>query len=141
MRDERFCQGTPPPRGNNTVCCDVRSIWIYIYQLHVLKIQAFFKTGLWQCSDKLKKTKCYDYLQIKKYVRVSLLSRLKACVELFILQLVAEKTRELIKKDSTLKDVVMNSILIDHYLWDFRREHAEEMRDNIPFHRIRCIYY
>ena len=89
----------------------------------------------------IKKIKCYDYLQIKKYVRVSLLSRLKACLELFILQLVAEKTRELIKKDSTLKDVVMNSILIDHYLWDFRREHAEEMRDNIPFHRIRCIYY
>lgn len=55
--------------------------------------------------------------------------------------MVAEKTRELIEKDSSLKDVLMNSILIDHYLWDFRRDHAEEMRDNIPFHRIRCIYY
>ncbi|XP_055998805.1 Q-nucleotide N-glycosylase 1-like isoform X2 [Ostrea edulis] len=56
-------------------------------------------------------------------------------------ELVAERANELIKKDPSLKDVVMNSILIDHYLWDFRRDHAEEMRDNIPFHRIRCIYY
>lgn len=64
-----------------------------------------------------------------------------ACFIFFFLQLVAEKTRELIKKDLSLKDILMNSILIDHYLWDFRRDHAEEMRDNIPFHRIRCIYY
>lgn len=66
------------------------------------------------------------------------------CLEvmtLLYLQLVAERANELIKKDPSLKDVVMNSILIDHYLWDFRRDHAEEMRDNIPFHRIRCIYY
>lgn len=34
----------------------------------------------------------------------------------------------------------MNSIIIDHFLWDFRREHDAEMK-NVPFHRTRCIYY
>ncbi|WAR19835.1 QSPP-like protein, partial [Mya arenaria] len=32
-------------------------------------------------------------------------------------------------------DLLVNSILIDHYLWDYRRERADEMTD-IPFHKI-----
>ncbi|XP_042895509.1 queuosine 5'-phosphate N-glycosylase/hydrolase isoform X2 [Parasteatoda tepidariorum] len=38
------------------------------------------------------------------------------------------------------KDILFNSILIDHYLWEHRRKHAEEM-SSTPFHRVRCIYY
>lgn len=34
----------------------------------------------------------------------------------------------------------VNAILVDHYLWDLRREMAEEM-SHIPFHRCRGIYY
>ncbi|RUS85441.1 hypothetical protein EGW08_006774 [Elysia chlorotica] len=34
----------------------------------------------------------------------------------------------------------VNAILVDHYLWDLRREMADEM-SHIPFHRCRGIYY
>jgi hypothetical protein len=34
----------------------------------------------------------------------------------------------------------VNAILIDHFLWDYRRDHAEEMAD-IPFHKVRCLFY
>ncbi|XP_034104866.1 queuosine salvage protein [Drosophila albomicans] len=34
----------------------------------------------------------------------------------------------------------VNSILIDQYLWDYRREHAAEL-EYIPFHKVLSIYY
>ncbi|KAL7737635.1 hypothetical protein ACLKA6_007743 [Drosophila palustris] len=34
----------------------------------------------------------------------------------------------------------VNSILIDQYLWDYRREHATEL-EYIPFHKVLSIYY
>lgn len=34
----------------------------------------------------------------------------------------------------------INSILIDHFLWDYRREHAKSM-EKYPYHKTRCIYY
>lgn len=47
-------------------------------------------------------------------------------------------------KSSPSKDdenaVVCNSILIDHFLWDYRRQHAEEL-EHIPFHKTLSIYY
>ncbi|XP_073986152.1 queuosine 5'-phosphate N-glycosylase/hydrolase [Rhodnius prolixus] len=33
-----------------------------------------------------------------------------------------------------------NSILIDNYLWFYRREHADEL-DSIPYHKVLSIYY
>lgn len=38
------------------------------------------------------------------------------------------------------KDLHINAILVDHFLWDYRRQHAEQL-DVIPFHQTRCIYY
>lgn len=38
------------------------------------------------------------------------------------------------------KDLIINAILIDNYLWQYRRDHADEM-EHIPFHKVRCIYY
>lgn len=36
----------------------------------------------------------------------------------------------------------VNSILIDHYLWDFRRKHDAEIRKKgLPFHKTYSIYY
>ncbi|XP_066148311.1 queuosine 5'-phosphate N-glycosylase/hydrolase [Euwallacea fornicatus] len=41
-----------------------------------------------------------------------------------------------------LKDKKINSILIDHFLWDFRRKHAKEIEEKgLPFHKVFCIYY
>ncbi|KFQ67803.1 UPF0553 protein C9orf64, partial [Phaethon lepturus] len=34
----------------------------------------------------------------------------------------------------------INAVLLDYYLWDYARDHREEMKDT-PFHRVRCIYY
>lgn len=42
--------------------------------------------------------------------------------------------------DLNLKESDINSTLIDHFLWDYRRQHAEEL-ESIPFHKTRCIYY
>jgi len=35
---------------------------------------------------------------------------------------------------------VINSILVDQYLWGYRRAHAEEMI-KFPYHKVRSIYY
>lgn len=49
-----------------------------------------------------------------------------------------------------LKDIIsqkltkhnVNSVLIDHFLWDYRRKHAKEIElKKIPFHKTFCIYY
>lgn len=34
----------------------------------------------------------------------------------------------------------VNSILLDHFLWDYRRRHAKEL-EYIPFHKTIGIYY
>ncbi|XP_015180297.1 PREDICTED: UPF0553 protein C9orf64 homolog isoform X2 [Polistes dominula] len=39
-----------------------------------------------------------------------------------------------------LKESDINCVLIDHFLWDYRRQYAKEL-DSIPFHKTRCIYY
>ena len=37
-------------------------------------------------------------------------------------------------------EAVVNSILVDQYLWGYRRQHNAEM-GNCPYHRVRSIYY
>lgn len=57
-------------------------------------------------------------------------------------ELVCEETKKLLQNDEDCKDKIMNSILIDHFLWDFRREQMDnDKMKAIPFHRIRCMYY
>ncbi|XP_017790668.1 PREDICTED: UPF0553 protein C9orf64 homolog [Habropoda laboriosa] len=55
---------------------------------------------------------------------------------------VSDKVKALIESDPDLKlnETDINAILIDHFLWDYRREHADEL-EFIPFHKTRCIYY
>ncbi|OXB62503.1 hypothetical protein ASZ78_008141 [Callipepla squamata] len=43
------------------------------------------------------------------------------------------------KKGQDMSDKI-NAVLLDYYLWDYARDHREDMKD-IPFHRVRCIYY
>ncbi|XP_055917141.1 Q-nucleotide N-glycosylase 1 [Eupeodes corollae] len=45
-----------------------------------------------------------------------------------------EKLHPDISKDNA------NSIVIDQYLWDYRRQHADEL-EAIPFHKVLSIYY
>ncbi|KAK3728024.1 hypothetical protein RRG08_033120 [Elysia crispata] len=57
---------------------------------------------------------------------------------------IAAKVSADTSEDNQLKDEEelnqVNAILVDHYLWDLRRELADEM-SHIPFHRCRGIYY
>ncbi|XP_006613970.1 queuosine salvage protein [Apis dorsata] len=43
------------------------------------------------------------------------------------------------EKKNQLKSNI-NSILIDHFLWNYRREHEVEL-EIVPYHKTRCIYY
>lgn len=43
-------------------------------------------------------------------------------------------------EDEGLPRTKVNSILIDHFLWDYRREHAKEL-EYIPFHKTFSVYY
>lgn len=55
---------------------------------------------------------------------------------------VVEKVKDFIKQQQ-LEDVPpkkINSILIDHFLWDYRRAHAAEL-EYIPFHKVYSVYY
>ncbi|KAL1431875.1 hypothetical protein MTO96_013964 [Rhipicephalus appendiculatus] len=49
-----------------------------------------------------------------------------------------ELVREELRKRMPSEKI--NSILVDYCLWDYRRQHANEV-EHIPFHRVRCIYY
>ncbi|XP_074136270.1 queuosine 5'-phosphate N-glycosylase/hydrolase [Sminthopsis crassicaudata] len=57
------------------------------------------------------------------------------CVEL-----IRERLLKLVEKRGLKIGVDINSILLDYYLWDYARDHREDMK-GIPFHRTRCIYY
>ncbi|CAB3409416.1 unnamed protein product [Caenorhabditis bovis] len=35
----------------------------------------------------------------------------------------------------------LTAIEVDYYLWLYRRRHAKEIEEKIPFHRTRCIFY
>jgi hypothetical protein len=51
---------------------------------------------------------------------------------------------ELLKEYATkkLKDKEVNAILIDHFLWDFRRKHAKEILEKkLPFHKTFSVFY
>ncbi|XP_066999735.2 queuosine 5'-phosphate N-glycosylase/hydrolase [Anabrus simplex] len=43
-------------------------------------------------------------------------------------------------KKENITDLLVNSVLIDHYLWDYRRKHADSL-EVIPFHKTKSIYY
>ncbi|XP_069481966.1 queuosine 5'-phosphate N-glycosylase/hydrolase [Ambystoma mexicanum] len=57
------------------------------------------------------------------------------CVELLCDYLI-----KLLKKNGEKTSQEINPVLLDHYLWDYARDHREEMKF-IPFHHVRCIYY
>lgn len=52
----------------------------------------------------------------------------------------AEVKKMIVAEADVSDDTVMNAIIVDHFLWDYRREHADETAD-IPIHKTRCIYY
>ncbi|CAD7691793.1 unnamed protein product [Nyctereutes procyonoides] len=59
---------------------------------------------------------------------------------LWCVELIRDCLLELIEKKGEKNSREINSILLDYYLWDYARDHREDMK-GIPFHRTRCIYY
>ncbi|XP_067630677.1 queuosine 5'-phosphate N-glycosylase/hydrolase [Eurosta solidaginis] len=58
---------------------------------------------------------------------------------------IVEKVKDVILrkihgKEVELKKNYVNSVIIDHFLWDYRRKHADEL-EHIPFHKVLSIYY
>ncbi|XP_025944284.1 queuosine 5'-phosphate N-glycosylase/hydrolase isoform X1 [Apteryx mantelli] len=54
--------------------------------------------------------------------------------------LICKHLLELYEKKGQDMSEKINAVLLDYYLWDYARDHREDMKD-IPFHRVRCIYY
>lgn len=44
-------------------------------------------------------------------------------------------------REKSSKNIPINSILIDFFLWDYRRENVEAVDKAVPYHKVRCIYY
>ncbi|XP_067935873.1 queuosine 5'-phosphate N-glycosylase/hydrolase-like [Watersipora subatra] len=59
-------------------------------------------------------------------------------VSVWAVELLVKRMKELLKENSI--EIKINAILLDHFLWDYRREHEAETK-HIPFHKVRCIYY
>lgn len=66
---------------------------------------------------------------------------------IYAVDLLVETMKKLIAKengnsDANHKSATINSILVDFYLWDFRRQNVELIDSNTsPYHKTRCIYY
>lgn len=55
-------------------------------------------------------------------------------------ELLSKAVNKKLATDDKLKGKTVNAILLDHFLWDYRRAHDKETK-HIPFHKVRCIYY
>ena len=65
------------------------------------------------------------------------------------MQLLTKEIQKLIEKDELVvvggvcvPKPIINDILVDFYLWNFRVDNADEIDSNsLPFHKIRCMFY
>ncbi|KAG7203309.1 hypothetical protein KM043_010398 [Ampulex compressa] len=59
-----------------------------------------------------------------------------------VVERVRDEVKSLIKRypNLELKESDINAILIDHFLWDYRRRNARQL-ESVPFHKTRTIYY
>jgi len=53
-------------------------------------------------------------------------------------ELITARIKSQLQKNNNI--TVCNSILVDQYLWGYRRKHAETMK-SFPYHKVRSIYY
>lgn len=98
--------------------------------------QVLLYFGALEYSEELKEYLKKDHM-MKTGDRYEL--EIRGC-SIWVIELINKETRALLDAHTETKGMICNSIFIDHFLWDFRRNHNDEMQD-IPFHRIRCIYY
>ena len=90
--------------------------------------------GVFKYSDQLM-----DHLKAEKLLESGHRweQEIRGCSIEAVERITAKVKEELAKRGS---DAVVNSILVDQYLWGYRRQHNTEMV-NCPYHRVRSIYY
>ncbi|XP_006981739.1 queuosine 5'-phosphate N-glycosylase/hydrolase [Peromyscus maniculatus bairdii] len=59
---------------------------------------------------------------------------------IWCVEMIRDCLLELFEKSGEKPQGEINSVLLDFHLWDYARNHRNDMR-GIPFHRTRCIYY
>jgi hypothetical protein len=55
--------------------------------------------------------------------------------------LITENVKNLFKNDINDSKVHVNDILVDYFIWNFRRDYAVQIEEYLPCHKIRCIFY
>lgn len=58
---------------------------------------------------------------------------------IWTVELIVEKVKKILELED-VKDTQVNSIIIDEYLWEYRRQ-FESKTKHVPFHKVRSIYY
>lgn len=59
---------------------------------------------------------------------------------IYIVEKVKDRVLQELENHPTISKDHVNSILIDHFLWDYRRKYAKEL-EYIPFHKVLSVYY
>uniref|UniRef100_A0A4Y0BWG5 Queuosine 5'-phosphate N-glycosylase/hydrolase n=1 Tax=Anopheles funestus TaxID=62324 RepID=A0A4Y0BWG5_ANOFN len=79
-------------------------------------------------EDKLLENGCREEIEIRG-ASIYVVEQLKAMVR-----------EKLITSHPDIDPKCVNAILLDHFLWDYRRKHAAEL-EYIPFHKTISVYY
>nr|XP_040219234.2 queuosine salvage protein [Anopheles coluzzii] len=79
-------------------------------------------------EDKLLANGCREEMEIRG-ASIYVVERLKVLVR-----------AKLLTDHPGIKPSCVNAILLDHFLWDYRRKHAAEL-EYIPFHKTISVYY
>ncbi|KAK3923743.1 Queuosine salvage protein [Frankliniella fusca] len=59
---------------------------------------------------------------------------------IYAVELLSTCVKSLLSAANKTDQFIINSIIIDHFLWDFRRQYAQEL-SSIPFHKVVSVYY
>ncbi|XP_071477292.1 queuosine 5'-phosphate N-glycosylase/hydrolase-like [Diadema antillarum] len=59
---------------------------------------------------------------------------------IWAVELIQKGIKQLLQENGRKKELMLNSVIIDFYLWDYCKDHWADMK-HIPIHRIRSIFY
>ncbi|XP_054725030.1 LOW QUALITY PROTEIN: queuosine salvage protein-like [Uloborus diversus] len=98
--------------------------------------QALVYLGVLKYSDELNNILKKDQLLVNgSQMEVEI----RGC-SIWAVELICQSIKEKQNQGIIPKNDLINPILVDHFLWVYRRKFAKEM-EHVPFHKTRCIYY
>jgi hypothetical protein len=56
-----------------------------------------------------------------------------------LLQMIVERTNDMLSH--TAHSGRVDATQVDYFLWRYRRKHADVIENQVPFHRVRSIFY